>query len=374
MKLAIVSRGEIFSGKEIMTLELGTGMRSAGHEVGFVSSPWNDGTFQSRLARAGFAYRLICLGSISATLTCGCLWRTLVQVVHLPGLWADYRRFLQEEKPDRVIHTSWHHLMLLWPFLTPRLDWFWIHEILPNKWQYRFVFRRLARSLIGFVAVSQAVADSLRALGIPPSKIRVIYNGLRDPRPAGANAKALAHRLRIGIVGQVQPWKGHHDLLAAFALIAPRHPTADVHIFGTGSETYTDELRKQADRLGLTDRVHWHGFVDDRVEIYQHMDVCAVPSRTPDPLPTVAIEAGFFNLPVVAYRSGGLPEIIDDKVSGFLAEPGNVAQLAECLSELLADPGKRQTMGAAGRAKVETLSSRERFVMEFVNLMAEPAA
>ncbi len=369
MKLAIVSRAENVSGKEIMTLELGEGLHASQLPVEFVTSFWNDGAFQQRLSSLGLPFKEIHLGAISATVNCDCVRMTLVQMLHLPALWSEYRRFLRESSPERIIHTSWHHMLLLWPFLKPQRDWFWIHEILPNKPQYRFVFQKLARSLVGFIAISQAVADSLKALGIEDSKIRVIYNGLRDPRSSELPERVGAARLKIGVVGQVESWKGHHDLLHAFARLSAKHPAAEVHIFGNASTTYGQEVKQHVMSLGLSERVFWHGFVEDRSTIYQDMNICVVPSNFDEPFGLVAVEAGFFELPVLANRCGGLPEIVEDQKTGFLVEPRDLTQLADRLDELLSSAPLRHSMGQAGRAKVERLFGRERFVMEFVHLM-----
>lgn len=373
MRIAIVSRAENVSGKEIMTLELGDGLRKAGHEVSYVTSRWNDGHYVTRLQAMGFALRRLDLGSISATLKWGCLRMTGRQLLRLPGLWADYRRFLREEKPDCVIHTSWHHLLLLWPFLNRERDWYWIHEVLPDKPQYRTVFARLARRLRGFVAVSEAVGQSLRALHIPAEKVHVVHNGLSDFSTPG-HEMITSPTGRIGIVGQVEPWKGHHDLLTAFAALAARHSTTEVHVYGAGSVSYDRQLRRRADELGITTRVKWHGFVSDRRSIYEQMDVCVVPvpANATEALPTVAIEAGFFCLPVVASRIGGLVEIIEDTVTGFLVDAGDVEQLVRRLQELLENPSLCEKMGKAAQQRVRRLFNRERFVAEFTRLLEAP--
>lgn len=370
MRITIVSRAENVSGKEIMTLELGEGLRSAAHEVGYVTSRWNDGNYMARLGELEFSGRRLDLGGISATLNRDSLWMTLRQMVRLPGLWVDYRRFLREERPDRVIHTSWHHLLLLWPFLKPERDWYWVHEVLPDKSHYRAVFARLARRLSGFVPVSEAVGRSLLALRVPMDKMHVVHNGLTDLSAAISKETGKCTG-RIGIVGQVEPWKGHHHLLTALASITGQFPQAEIHIFGSGSPSYERQLRQQAVTLGIAARVQWHGFMTERRAIYEQLDLCVVPvfAEATEALPTVAIEAGFFGLPVVASRVGGLPEIVEDAETGFLVEPGDVRQLAVRLQDLLANPSLSAKMGAAARQRVRRLFNRERFVTEFIRVL-----
>lgn len=374
MRLVIVSRAENVSGKEIMTLELGEGLRAAGHAVSFVTSIWNDGDYQARLQELGFSSSCLPLGAISATLRWDCLGRTAGQLLRLPRLWADYRQLLDSQRPERVLHTSWHHLLLLWPFLKADRDWFWAHEVLPDKPQYRVVFGFLAKRLQGFVAVSEAVRAALLQLGVPPEKVCVVHNGLKDIAESCMPATAPGPAVCLGIVGQVEEWKGHHLLLEALGRIARQVPRVEIHVYGSGSASYMKLLKRQAAELGLGDWVVWHGFVQDRRQIYQALDICVVPvpAGANEALPTVAIEAGFFGLPVVASSRGGLPEIIEDGVTGFLVEAGNVGQLADKLEELIRKPELRRSLGKAARRRAAERFGRSRFIADFESLMAEP--
>ncbi|HRH96210.1 MAG TPA: glycosyltransferase family 4 protein, partial [Prosthecobacter sp.] len=180
--------------------------------------------------------------------------------------------------------------------------------------------------------------------------------------------------VRIGIVGQVEEWKGHHNLLAAFARVAGQGPRAEIHVYGSGSASYMELLKRQAEELGLGDWVVWHGFVQDRRQIYQELDFCVVPvpAGANEALPTVAIEAGFFGLPVIASRRGGLVEILEDGVTGFLVEAGDLDQLAERLQQLIRDSGLRERLGQAARLRVEAHFSRKRFVVDFLKWMEHP--
>jgi glycosyltransferase involved in cell wall biosynthesis len=373
MKLAIISRAENVSGKEIMTLELGQGLREQGHDVHFLTSIWNDGTYQRRLQAMDLAFTELSLGSISATLRWDTLKMTLAQMRRLPDLWSSFVHFIRQHGPERVVHTSWHHLLLLQPLLNPMRDYYWSHEVLPDLPHYRWVFMRLAKRLRGFVAVSHAVRDSLIRTGVPPHQVTVIHNGLSGmelsrPRRAGADG-----RFRIGIVGQVEVWKGHHDLLKAFATFAQRHSEAEVHVFGSGSPIYQAQLRDLAEALGLAARVHWHGYQDDRPAMYQDLDVCVVPVPVgaTEALPTVAIEAAFLGVPVVACSVGGLQEIVVDGVTGLLVPAGDTEALAGALQQLMSRPDLRATMGAAAAVRARKHFQRDRFIAEFCALLQE---
>ena len=369
-RIGIVCGAGTVSGKEIMVMELADGLREKGCHVEIVTSHWGSPEFAERFRKLEFPVHKVWFGFISIALRLDCIYMTLAQVLRWPQLLLGFRRFLRAAQPERVIFTNWHSLLTLLPLLKAERDVYWIHDVIPDKPQYRRVFGWLARRLGCFVCVSGAVAGSLRAIGIAPEKVRVIHNGITNPVTAGeAPAAASQGTARIGIIGQIARWKGHADLLQAFCLLAKDFPAAELHVFGRSPDDFEDELRRQVKSLEMAERVVWHGFVSDRTRVYQSMDVCVVPSRVQDSLPTTAIEAGFFGLPVVASRLGGLPEIVEDGVTGFLFEVGNVAELAACLGRLLGDDRLRREMGERARASVRTKFGRERFVEDFMRLL-----
>jgi glycosyltransferase involved in cell wall biosynthesis len=368
-RVAIVCGAGIVSGKEIMTLELITGLRERGYVVDVVTSSWGSGEFRRRCQELGFRTYVMRLGFISATLNWESLYMTAHQLLYWPGLLAKYGRLLRNARPQKIIHTNWHHLLLLLPLLRPERDLFWLHEVIPNRSQYRKVFGWLSRRLQYFIPVSHAVAESLRKMGITENKIRVVHNGIVDPNAGAAKVQPRGERLIVGIVGQIGPWKGHDDLLEAFALIFPASPATQLHIFGKGSAEYETYLREKAASLGIADKISWHGFVPDRATIYRSMDICVVPSRSEEPFPTAAIEAAFFGIPVVATRRGGLPEIVEDGVTGFLVDAENPKELASRLKTLLVDDQLRHKMGEDARRRASEKFNRKRFVEDFVHLL-----
>jgi glycosyltransferase involved in cell wall biosynthesis len=367
--ILIICGAGIVSGKEIMALELGEGLAERGQSVSFITSFWNNGDFPHRLRGCGLAVYVLPIGFISATLTKKCLSMTVEQLWRWPGLIWGYFQILRRLRPQKVVHTNWHHLLLLLPFLLPERDLFWFHEIVPDRPQYRLVFGWLEQRLGSFVCVSHAVAWSLRKIGVREAKIRVIHNGLADPASSTDVTAPPSEHFRIGIVGQVGPWKGHDDLLEAFALIARKHSAAELHIFGKGNAGYRTELARRSIDLGVAERVKWHDFVADRRLIYTSLDVCVVPSRSQDPLPTTALEAGFFCMPAIVTRRGGLPEIIEHEVNGLVVEAERPTEIAEALSRLIEQPSLRQLLATNARHRAVGYFGRERFLGEFLALL-----
>jgi glycosyltransferase involved in cell wall biosynthesis len=362
------------SGKEVMALELAIGLRSSGQRIEFVTSSWGNGDFVRRLEAEGLPAHPIRLGFISATLTLAALRMTLHQVCYWPALVTSYLRVLRRAKPDWIVHTTWHHLLLLAPFLTRARDIYWVHEVLPETRRYRKVFAFLEQRLHCFVAVSYAAADSLRALGVAPAKIRVIYNGVADPLAGATLRAAPSDQTRIGIVGQVCEWKGHDDLIDAFSTVRQSHPGVELHIFGRGTAEYEAKLKSRIAALQLSRSVKWRGFVSDRQLIFNELSICVVPSRSNDTLPTTAIEAGMFGVPVIATTRGGLPEIVEHGITGFLVAPQTPAEIATRLNEMIENSQLRATMGERARVAMLSKFGKDRFVKEFREVLRARAA
>jgi glycosyltransferase involved in cell wall biosynthesis len=365
--ILIVCGAGYVSGKEVMALELGQGLVRNGQSVSFITSFWNNSDFSNRLKVAGLPTQVLHLGFISATLTAECLRMTAEQIWYLPALLWGYARVLRILKPRKVVHTNWHHALLLLPFLRPDRDVYWSHEFVPDLPQYRRVFAWFARRLNCFVCVSQSVAGSLRQLGVDEEKIRVIRNGVTDPGSTNSIPKLAV--FRIGIVGQVGPWKGHEDLLDAFAVVHQKYACCELHVFGRGDATYRQELERKSLWLGIASYVKWHNFVSDRRDIYSNLDLCVVPSRSQDPLPTSAIEAGFSGIPVIATRRGGLPEVVEHETNGLLVEAEQPAELADAICRLINDLKLRQRLASNARRCATERFGREPFLKEFLALL-----
>lgn len=369
--IAIVAGGQNVFGKEIISLELGSGLKAAGHEVTFVSSRWwGNGEFPRRLRELGIPARFMRLGFISATLRWDCIRMTLDQLIHVPSLWWSYRKFLREVRPLHVIHTNWHHLLMLWPFLSRRRDWFWVHDVVLDKAQYRGLFKILKERVYGFVAVSKSVASSLLKMGVEENQVYVVYNGIEHFDVKAVETPRSWSGVRIGIVGQVAPWKGHHHLLDVFGGLAPRWKDVELHIFGNGDPDFVKKLKDRAESLGVTHRVVWHGFIADKKEMYARIDLCVMPSQVSESFGLAVLEAGMCGLPVIASNVGALPEIVIEGETGFLHDPCDLGRLEECLEILLGNPELRRKMGTSARLHTAGKFSREQFVENFERLFS----
>ena len=182
-------------------------------------------------------------------------------------------------------------------------------------------------------------------------KLHVIHCGI-DPEVFSPPAERDgAGRLNVLSVGRLVPFKGQGLLIEALAELAGRGIDARATVVGWGENQAG--LQSLAEELGVADRVTFTGALGQD-EIRGHLeaaDVFCLPSFA-EGVPVSLMEAMAMELPVVSSRIMGIPELIEDGVSGRLIAPGNVGQLTAVLEGLAGDPAERRRLGQAGRERV----------------------
>ena len=201
------------------------------------------------------------------------------------------------------------------------------------------------------VAVSEAARASYLATGWErPDRVAVVRNGI-PPRRAARSRAEVREALGLppaapvlAMVSALRPEKAHEIAFEAFGRLRARHPDACLLVAGDGPR------RAELERLAGPGIV-LAGHQDDVASLLGAADLLLHPSHV-EAFPTSLLEAMQASLPVVATRVGGIPEIVEDGVTGLLVaappEPGAVAAAAE---RVLADPGLRAAMGAAAAAR-----------------------
>jgi glycosyltransferase involved in cell wall biosynthesis len=368
--LVVCTSWRVF-GAETITLRLLEGLKARGHALQAVTSTWTDGAFGRRLATLGVAEVVMPFGALVASLKPRYVGWTLTMVSRLPQLWWQWRRTLQRFRPAVILWTSSRQPFLLLPVLdrTPSV----LMEftgVSPTR-KMRWLYGRLARRVHQFVAVSDFMRGRLVGLGAPQETVCVIKSGafferereMTDCMPEariGQDGPAV-----LGIVGQISPQKGHEDLIEAVRLLKARGFPVRVRVFGSGDTDYVRRLKQKIAAAGLGDQFEWMGYERDKVKIFGSVDVCVVPSCFGDPFPTVAMEAAAYRRPVVATRDGGLPEIVEDGVTGWLVEVHAPGALADKIEWLVRNPERARAMGVAGRERVFRLFTVEKMTAQF---------
>ena len=226
--------------------------------------------------------------------------------------------------------------------------------------------RLLWSSADRLLVVSRAVMDDVtHSYGLDPARIRVVYNGvdsdLFSPSPGGPYPKqidGLAGKRIILFVGHFGLRKGIFFVIRAMKQV--RAEFQDAHLLcvgGTpawlGRNDYRAMLREEAQRVGVEDCVTLLDAVrnDELVEFYRHSDVFVLPTYY-EAFSKVVAEAMACAKPVVATRTGGIPELVEEGQTGFLVPFGSPQAISEKLTLLLGDEGLRTAMGNRGRKKM----------------------
>lgn len=233
----------------------------------------------------------------------------------------------------------------------------------PNWADRRLKFPLCAR----IVTISEGIRAVLVASGVPGTGITCIPSAIDAQRYRPDCDRAwfraefgLAAEAQVmGIVAQLIPRKGHAVLFEALASVLPKHPELRVLIFGQGP--LEAELRNTVEHRGWADVVRFAGFRDDLVRVLPCLDILAHPAWM-EGLGVSLLEAAACGVPIIASRAGGMPEIVEDGVNGYLIEPGDSGKLAECAARLLDDPDLKRKMGLAGRKRVLDRFAVERMV------------
>src|SRR5215211_6329433 len=186
--------------------------------------------------------------------------------------------------------------------------------------------------------------DENRVHLIPPGVNLSLFEGPFEDPFAGIR------RPRVLFVGRLAPQKGVSTLVEAAGLL--KDSSAQVLLVGDGPER--SKLERHAERLGVDDRLHFVGFfAHERLPaVFAHADLLVLPSLYEE-LGTVLLEAMQAALPIVASRTGGIPDVIEDGVNGMLVPPGDPEALARAIDRLLADRAlaNRLSEGAQKRGK-----------------------
>jgi glycosyltransferase involved in cell wall biosynthesis len=245
-----------------------------------------------------------------------------------------------------------------------------------HRWKY-------GRTCHGVIALSQSVRQVLLAAGVPDSHIEVIVPGIEMPNElpsADVRAQARAQwgfssdEFVIGHAAAFTHEKGQDVALQASLLLALRVPHARMLLVGDGPERSQPgmvELARHA--AGI---VQLPGYVDDLEQLYAALDLYIMPSRS-EAWGLTALRAMAYGLAVVASNVGGLPEVVEDRKSGWLVAPESPAALADAIEAAASDPDRLREFGNNARQRAAQFSIErtvERTEQFYHRVLADGAA
>lgn len=215
--------------------------------------------------------------------------------------------------------------------------------------------RLMADNVTTVIALNDFMGRRLLTAGFRPEQIAVLPNMVElCDEPADAALGGY-----VAFSGRISTEKGIDTLLAA----ARQAPDVPVHLAGGGPlfEQYSASATPNVTMLGQLQAAQMAGF-------YRGARFLVLPTACFEGCPLVISEAMSHGLPVIASRIGGLPELVDDGVTGFLFEQGNAAELADKIQRLWRDPALCRQMGLAGRAKAEREFGEEAYHRRLIDI------
>ena len=213
-----------------------------------------------------------------------------------------------------------------------------------NSWYNRRLYRDLCHRIL---TTSQVAARQVsRDLGVDGTCIRTVPSGIVPPERLMSRDEArrtLAVQLKrprvtrfIGFIGRLSPEKGLGDLLDAFAGIQDRYPDHDLVLAGEGG--YREALSARIRERGLGSRVHLTGYRDPVWPLLRAFDCKVLASPENEGIPQSILEAMFARCPVIGTAVGGIPDIIRDRETGLLVQPGDSVGLSSAIREIIDHP------------------------------------
>ncbi len=236
----------------------------------------------------------------------------------------------------------------------PIRNWF-------SRWKYTW-------PRVQYLAVSEAVRQVMVDSGVPGARVQTIHSGIDlkrcDNAPEAEPLFPPGVRV-VGTVGHLAGNKGHRYLLEAAQYLVRDEPKLGVAIVGTGALRQT--LEAEAEALGLAEHVTFTGFRRDIPSLMKTFEIFVFPSHL-EGLGTSILDAMAMGKPVVATRAGGIPETVEDGVTGLLVPPRDPVALAQAIRYLLQHPELQVQFGKAGRRRVEQGFTAERMARQTVQV------
>jgi glycosyltransferase involved in cell wall biosynthesis len=308
------------------------------------------------------------------------LYRTMAVAFVLAGMVAIWR-LCRRERYD-IIHIHWPFPLALFGWAAQRarparlvttfygVELRWVKTAMPF---FRGFLGWAARRSDAVVAISSYTATELRELVDIPIEVIPYTTSLPEPEPRPTGRDGTGPVL---FVGRLVERKGVAQALEAIARLGPDGPRLE--IVGEGPER--PALAELAKRLGVADRVVFRGRISapELQASYARAAVCVLPSvqdarGDTEGLGVVLLEAMNHGTPVVASRIGGIPDIVEDGVSGLLVPPADVDALAAAVRRVLSDPALARRLGEGGRRRLHERFSWRAIVQRWLDLYASVA-
>lgn len=228
----------------------------------------------------------------------------------------------------------------------------------------------ISRLIFAIIAVNENLKNwSLRNMKVNPDKVVFINN---FPQLKEIQKKTNKNCTTIVCLANLRPQKDHITLVQAIKLLKDRFPDKATKVLFAGLYSKDDYYRnvvKLINELNLTDVIQITGPVENVAELLATADI-GVLSSVSEGLPVSLLEYGMAGLPVVVTDVGECANVVQNGVHGFVVKPGNPAELARCMGELLNNPEQSEQMGAAFKLHIEKNYGHKKFITQYNKLLS----
>lgn len=242
------------------------------------------------------------------------------------------------------------------------------------------------RFLYQYVDLFLTITEQLRELAqqylpMPNDAIKTLYYGVQEPplltEKENSNLRqslGIANdSFAIGMVGRIEKGKGQHLLVQAVKQIVALGTKVHATIIGPAMKSdFESGLKKQVEEWGLTGNIHFYGSHNNPIEIMSAFDVVVLATKQ-ETFGLVLIEAMRNAVAVIGTRAGGVPEIIDEGITGLMFEPENSQELVDKLLLLINDKGLCEKLAQAGKEKADRMFAQENHYQQLVDFMEQLA-
>jgi len=236
---------------------------------------------------------------------------------------------------------------------------------------YNHLDRMVLKKFNALAAVSDAVAQRLRAFGVPAEKIKIIPNGIDVPAFERAEPLPLLKsegNTVVGVVARLDMQKGFEYLLRAARGLCTMFPDLKIVIAGEGPDrTVIEDMIRQYE---LQSSIILAGQQSNMPGVYAAMDIFVLPSLN-EGLPMTVLEAMAASKPVLATRVGAIPSVIKDGENGLLVAPKDFEGLRNAIASLLSDPERRRRLGDQAHAWVSQNYTSEAMALKYHDMYEE---
>ena len=228
----------------------------------------------------------------------------------------------------------------------------------PRIWEWHleyYIDYLIEKAVSHLVTVSQDTCSSIknRPALRNSKKLKVIYNGIEKPEILAVDSiieeLKLPHNSRVILtIGNLEKRKGHEFLVKAMLYIKKKNLNVHLLLAGNGNEERQKELQKLCNSMKLSDYIHFLGFRDDVASLVYQSEILLVPSQEYESFGLINLEAMVQKKPVVATEVGGIPEVVENDVTGYICKKDDPIFFAACVVDLLQNKEKSIKFGIAG--------------------------